>query len=249
MKKMLSLTTLAVLMTATPALAQGNVVIIGGSGSQSASAAQAPTGYLNIETASVLTSGLSYVSAGGAVGNILPGNTLNFRRGMGGGGELAVNLGVNAGLSPSAFGAGVGAGWKQSLVSNAGMNVAVDGGIALTGLGGANNLQLNVGLPLSFGSNLTIHPRVALPALNAGVGTGFVAAGIGYQAPIAPRWQLLAEVTPTVGFGGGFSLPLGVGGRFSPTATSHIDVTVGTATVTPFTGNIGLVGLTGHVGF
>lgn len=250
MKNIFALTAaLAVVTAGSPALAQ---VVIGGSGgNSSANAAQQPTGYLSTETASVLRDGLAYISAGSPVGNILPGATVNYRRGMGRGGELAVGVGLNVGIGAGGFGGGVGAGWKQSLMSGGAMNVALDGGLSLTNLGTTNTLGATVGLPLSFGPNLTVNPRVSLPALTSGFTTGGnLAVGVGYQTPIMPMWQLLAEVTPTVGFGGGFTLPLGVGGRFSPTATSHIDLTVGNLNVTPgFGGNIGLVGLTGHIGF
>jgi hypothetical protein len=60
----------------------------------------------------------------------------------------------------------------------------------------------------------------------------------------------LAEIAPTVGFGGGFTLPVGIGARFSPTATSHLDFTVGNiSSISPFAAGFGLVGVTGHVGF
>lgn len=249
MKKIFALTAaLAVVTAASPAFAQ---VVIGGSGgSSAANAAQQPTGYLSTETASVLREGLAYISAGAPIGNILPGSTVNYRRGMGRGGELAIGLGLNVGIGAGGFGGGVGAGWKQTLVGGGAMGVALDGGLSLSGLGTTNALGATVGLPISFGPNLTVNPRVSLPALTSGTAGGNLAVGLGYQTPIMPMWQLLAEVTPTVGFGGGFTLPLGVGGRFSPTATSHIDLTVGNLNVTPgFGGNIGLVGLTGHVGF
>ena len=114
-----------------PALAQ---VVIGGSGgNSSANAAQQPTGYLNIETASVLRDGLAYISAGSPVGNILGGSTVNYRRGMGRGGELAVGVGLNVGLNPGGFGGGVGAGWKQSLMSGGAMSMASASGFSSTG--------------------------------------------------------------------------------------------------------------------
>ncbi|MNS58535.1 hypothetical protein D3C72_914570 [compost metagenome] len=248
MKNIFALTAaLAVVTAGSPALAQ---VVIGGSGgNSSANAAQQPTGYLSTETASVLRDGLAYISAGSPVGNILAGSTVNYRRGMGRGGELAVGVGLNLGLNPGGFGGGVGAGWKQSLMSGGAMSMALDGGLSLTNLGTTNTLGATVGLPLSFGPNLTVNPRVSLPALTAGTAGGNLAVGLGYQMPLMPMWQLLAEVTPTVGFGGGVTVPVGVGGRFSPTATSHIDVTVGNVGLNPFGGNIGLVGLTGHIGF
>jgi hypothetical protein len=70
------------------------------------------------------------------------------------------------------------------------------------------------------------------------------------MSPIASNWQFLGEVSPTYAIGGGLTLPIGVGARFSPTATSHVDFTLGTLNVTPgFTAGLGLVGVTGHVGF
>jgi hypothetical protein len=256
MKHLLSLTAaLAIVTIATPALAQNRgTVIVGGSGNRAASAAQQPTGYLTTETASTLTDGLAYISAGGVTGAMLPGATVNYRRGMGRGGELAFGAALNIGLAPSGFLGGVGAGWKQNLVNTGNMGVAFNAGVALTGLGGPNALGLTAGLPLTFGGGLSVHPRLSLPTVTGGASAtagGTVGAGIGFQTPIAPMWQFLGEVSPAFGLdGSGFRLPLAVGTRFSPTATSHVDVSLGALNVTPaFAGNIGLVNVTGHIGF
>lgn len=240
----------AVLAVASPAMAQGGMVVITPGASQGGAQKQ-PTQFLGTEMAQVLSDNLGYVSVSG------PG--LNYHRGMGGGAELAFNLGLGLNVgATTAFSGAVGAGWKQQLSRTGGMAIAVNGNVGLTGIGsGALGVGAMAGLPISFGlglGSLTVQPQVSFPSLTAGTGatTGAtVGANVGLMTPIANNWQLLAAVTPNVGLGGGgFALPLGLGARFSPTATSHLDVTVGNLNVTPaFGGSLGLVGLTGHLGF
>jgi hypothetical protein len=133
------------------------------------------------------------------------------------------------------------------------MATAVNADVYLTGIGGAFGVGAQVGLPLTFDAglgHLTVHPRVNFPALNAGTAGANVQAAIGLMTPIANQVQLLAEVTPSYTFAGGFGVPIGIGARFSPTATSHLDFTVGNVSnFSPFTAAVGLVGVTGHIGF
>lgn len=177
---------------------------------------------------------------------------MTYARGMGNGGELGV--GVNAQFPfGGSFNGDFSAAWKQQLMRSANLAVAVRPALLL-GFTGPTTLGAGVGLPFTLDAgngHLTLEPRVQFSSLaNAGTtGTGDVC--VGYQTPLTDRWSLLAQVDPTFAFGGGlFTLPLGAGARFSPTATSHVDVQVLNMTVTPgVTGSVGLVGVLGHVGF
>ncbi len=89
-------------------------------------------------------------------------------------------------------------------------------------------------------------PNVTTPsAANASLGLAYIGPGM------MSNWSFMANAMPTYSLAtSGFSLPIGVGTRYSPTATSHIDVTIGNLNVTPgFTGQIGLVNVMGHIGY
>jgi hypothetical protein len=254
MKKMLSLSALSFVMMATPALAQNRGVVVLTPGASSNWVQQQPTAFLGTEMAQVLPDGLGYVSTGGAIG-ALPGAALNYRRGMGNRGELSLgaSLGLNTGAA-TAFGAGLAGGWKQQLTGGPNMAMALNVGLSVLGIGsGTTPIGATLGLPLTFDAGLghiTVHPSVNLPNLAGGTTAGTVDASLGLMTPLASNWQLLAEISPTVGFGGGFTLPVGIGARFSPTATSHLDFTVGNiSSISPFAAGLGLVGVTGHIGF
>jgi hypothetical protein len=248
-QRLAALAIIAAPLFATPALAAPQRATVP-PGSSSSAVQQAPTGFLGMDTAQVLPDSLSYISAGVVAG------ALNYSRGMGNGAELAtgINLALPIG---GAFTGGLVAAWKQQLARTGSLSIAVRPGI-LVGIGGAaSSFGAGVGLPFTFdvgAGQLTAEPRVLFPnfANTAGATTG--ASGdvaIGYQMPVAQRWSLLALADPTFAFGGGtFTLPLGVGTRFSPTATSHVDVTLGNLNTTPtFGGTVGLVNVIGHVGF
>lgn len=213
---------------------------------------QQPTSFLTTEMAQVLPDGLAYVSVGGVAGPIAgAGSVLNYSRGFGNGGEL--DVAANLAITP-AFAAGVGAGWKQQLLRGGATAVAVNGAVAVTGLGGGTAVGAQLGLPITFDAglgHLTVQPRLVAANLAAAGGAGTLAqAAVGFNTPIADRLQLLAEVAPGTTFAGGFQVPVGAGVRFSPTATSHLDVTLGQlTTTTPFALGLGLVGVTGHIGF
>lgn len=254
MKKFLgiSATVAMVMAVAAPAMAQGAVVITPGAARGAANTAQQPTEFLGLHTAQTLRDGLGYVSLGGGG---LPGAAFSYNRGMGNGGELAFGVGALANVgAATTFNAAVGLGWKQQVMSSGAMAVAVDGMVGVTGIGGTVGVPASVGVPITFGlgqGSFTVEPAVTLANLTAGTAGATVGAGLGYRQPIAPNWQFLGAVSPNVGIGGGaFTLPIGVGARFSPTATSHLDFTVGQLTATPaFGGGLGLVGITGYIGF
>lgn len=248
MKKILSLSAALALMTvASPALAQNRGMVVLTPGASSNWVQQQPTAFITTEMAQVLPDGLAYISTGGSIGN-LPGATLNYRRGMGGRGELGIGLGLS--VLPT-FGATVEAGWKQQIATSANMATAFNVDLYALGLGAANTIGATVGLPLTFDvgmGHLTVQPRVNFPALTAGTANASAQAALGLITPIANRVSLLAEVTPSYMFAGGFSVPVGVGARFSPTATSHIDFSVGNlSTSNAF--SLGLINIIGHVGF
>lgn len=254
-KRVLGLTTLLTMtLLAAPALAQsrpGVVVLTPGARTAGASTQQQPTSFLTTETATVLPDGLAYISTGATFG----GGLLNYQRGMGGGGELDVVAGLNLTTgAATTFGAGVGAGWKQMFSSVGAMGVAANGNVFVGGIGATPTIAAQLGLPLTFGAGmgmLTVHPRLTFPSLTAGTAGATVGAGVGLQTPLATHFSLIAEVSPNFGLGGGgFTLPVGAGVRFSPTATSHVDLTLGQLGALPtFTANLGLVGVTAHVGF
>lgn len=221
-------------------------------GSSASAVQQQPTFFLGVDTAQVLPDGLSYISAGGALGAA----GLNYTRGMGSGAELAVgaNMALNIG---GAFGGGLLAAWKQQLARTGSLSIAVRPNVTV-GIGGAaSTFGAGVGLPFTFDAGagqLTAEPRVTFPNLANAAGATTGASGdvaLGYQMPVAQRWSVLAVVDPTFSFGGGaVTIPAGVGARFSPTATSHVDFQLLQITnMSPFGGSVGLVGVTGHVGF
>ncbi|MDB5096542.1 MAG: hypothetical protein JWM80_963 [Cyanobacteria bacterium RYN_339] len=231
---------------ASPVAAQAKQVTMP-PGSSSNWVQQQPTRFLDADAAQVLPDDLAYVSAGGALGA----GGLNYSRGMGNGGELG--FGVNAGFPfGGAFTGGISGAWKQQLSRTASLAIAVRPSVLLA-FAPATSLGVGVGLPFTFDAgngHLTVEPRVQFANISTpNAGNGDVA--LGYQTPLTDRWSLLAEVDPTFSFGGaGFSLPLSAGARFSPTATSHVDFQVLNMTATPaVTGSVGLVGVTGHVGF
>jgi hypothetical protein len=233
---------------AGPAMAKQSVSIPPGSSSNWVQ--QQPTSFLNTDVAQVLPDDLAYISAGGNL--VAPRANLLYARGMGNGGELG--LGVNAQFPfGGSFNGDFAAAWKQQIMRGANLAVAVRPALQL-GFTGPVTLGAGVGLPFTLDAgngHLTLEPRVQFASLaNAGAtGTGDVC--VGYQTPLTDHWSLLAQVDPTFSFAGGaFSLPLGAGARFSPTATSHVDFQVLNMNVTPaVTGNVGLVGVLGHVGF
>lgn len=249
-KRIIGLSTLlSVSLLAAPAFAQsrGVVVLTPGGGSSATGTQQQPTSFLSTETARVLPNGLGYFSTGATFG----GGTVNYQRGMGGGGELDVMAGLNLAVGgATTFGAGVGAGWKQSFSDM----LAVNGGVFVGGIGATTTISAMVGVPLTFGmgmGGLHVHPRVTFPSLTAGTAGATVGAAVGYQAPVAERLSLLAEVVPQMGLTGGpISLPIGLGVRFSPTATSAVDFSLANVAVTPgFGATLGLLGVNAHVGF
>lgn len=254
MKKFLGLTATAALSLAiaAPAMAQGTVVINPGGSRGASDTAQQPTQFLGVESAQVLRDGLGYVSLGGGA---LPGATFNYMRGMGSGGELAVGVAALANLgAATSFNAALGLGWKQQVMSTGAMGVAVNGMVGATGIGGTLAVPAMASVPVTFGVGqgaFTVEPQISLANLTAGTAGATAGANLGYRQPIAANWQFLGAISPNVGLGGGaFTLPVGVGARFSPTATSHLDFTVGQLTATPaFGGGLGLVGVTGYIGF
>ncbi|HEY9720662.1 MAG TPA: hypothetical protein V6D47_01530 [Oscillatoriaceae cyanobacterium] len=259
MKKILGLSALLALGVSAPAMAQGMVVLAPGGGTASNTSSQ-PTQFLNTDTAQVLPDGQGYLMVGGGAAPManmpammtgtVPGAALNYMRGMGNNGEFSFGLGLGYMSNPSAFNGAIGLGWKQSFSQMVAGNIA----LGLGGVGsGTTTLDGMVGLPISVGS-FVIDPRLEFPTL---VGGGSATAGssvqvaLGYQTPIATNWSFLGDVVPTYGLnGGGFSLPLGLGLRFSPTSTSAVDFDIVNLGITPgFTANVGLLGVTGWVGF
>lgn len=239
--------TAATLLTAAPALAaQENPVggQMGGMWTQ-----EAPTSFFSTEMGAVLAPRVQYLSTNG------PG--INFRYGLGGGGE--VGFGVNAALNTApatAFSATVRGGYKQQLTRAGNMAMAfnVGGSIANIGRGGAVPIGIMAGLPITMDigtSLLSIHPGLwSTDVTNFGT-TSSVGAGIGLQAPMANFWSFLGEVRPMYDLGAkAFGLPINLGARLSPTALSHVDFTVANIAVTPGFGlNVGTIGVTGHIGF
>jgi hypothetical protein len=262
MKKLIGATAaLAMALAAAPAwahdqIAQSRGVVVLNPGASTGWVMQQPTSFLNTEMAQVLPDGLAYVTGGGGLSMAgMPASVLNYRRGMGGGSELGFGLGLNLNAGAAqAFGAGVNGGFKWQLSRSGSMAVALDLGLGVAGIGGATTVGGTVGLPLTFDvglGHLTAQPK--LMTANFGTGTAGLAGalGIGLMTPLASNWQLLADVTPTFSFGGaGTAFPIGIGTRFSPTATSHVDFTIGQVnTFSPFTAGFGLVGATAYVGF
>jgi hypothetical protein len=235
------------LVLAAPVAAEAKQVTLP-PGSSSGWVQQQPTRFLDTDAAQVLPDDLAYLSAGGAVAA----GGLNYARGMGNGGELG--FGVNAGFPfGGAFTGGLSAAWKQQLSRASNLAIAVRPAVLLA-FAPATSLGVGVGLPFTFDAgngHLTVEPRVQFANISNAAGTGNGDVSIGYQTPLTDRWSLLAQVDPTFSFGGaGFSLPLAAGARFSPSATSHVDFQVLNMTATPaVTGSVGLVGVTGHVGF
>ena len=245
MKKLLCVSSAAAMLVAIagPAMAQNAVVITPGASNNWVQ--RQPTSFLGVDMAQVLPNNLGYVSVSG------PG--FNYSRGMGGGGELAAMLGATLALQPTTFTANAGLGWKQQLTRASNMAIAGNVMAGVTGIGsGTTGIGLTAGLPISLDVGLghfVVQPQVNFPNLTAGTAGAGAGANLGLMTPLANNWQLLLAATPTLNFGGGFGLPVGAGARFSPTDTAHIDVTVGQLNVTPFSGSLGLVGLTGHIGF
>lgn len=214
---------------------------------------QQPTAFLNTDEAMVLNDGLAYISAGGFVGSALPGSTINYTRGLGNGQEFGIDLGLTYMSAANAFTANVGGEYKLQLARSASNAIAVDAGLDIGNIGqGAVGLRFLLGLPITFGAglgDLTVQPRVLFPTLTAGTAGGSAQVAVGYITPIATNWQLLLDAVPQYGFGGGFTLPVGVGFRFSPTATSHVDLGIGQLQSSPFQVGVGLLNVIGHVGF
>lgn len=211
---------------------------------------QQPTRTINTDMAQVLPRDLGYIDAGGSFGG---GYLMGYERGMGNGGELNLGLSALFNSAPSAINANVFGSWKQQLVRGGAMAVAVIPEAFVSNIGGIAGVGVGVGLPLTFDAgagHFTAEPKVVLPSLNLGTSGGNVAVNLAYIAPVSPRFSLLLDADPTFGFGGGFNLPLGVGARFSPSATNHVDFTFGTLNTNPGTNvQIGLVSILGHVGF
>lgn len=268
-KSFAALAALSLTLAAAPAMAEPQVVVLTPGSSQNWTQQQ-PTYFLTTDAAQVLNDGLAYLSigtVGGAanLGGAVPfggaspvaSSTFGYRRGMGNRGELAFSLGLlaNAG-GPRGFQGDVGLGWKQQLSLGSNLAIAVNGALSLAGFGsgGAIAPGLLVGFPLTFDAglgHLTVQPRLQDPNVTDGTANTALEAAIGFQTPIASNWQLQAEVAPGMRLGGGgLSLPFGFGVRFSPTATSHVDLGIGQFNVTPgVSGSFGLVSATGHIGF
>lgn len=264
MKKILGLSALIALATGAPAMAQGMVVLAPGGSSMNNTSSQ-PTQFLNTDTAQVLPDGQGYLMVGGggaaAAANMpmmmqgtVPGAALNYMRGMGNNGEFSFGLGLGYNTNPSAFQGAVGLGWKQSFSSMIAGNIA----LGLGGVGsGTTTLNGMVGLPINFGAGngtFVIDPRLVFPTLVGGASAtanSSVQVALGYEAPFATNWSFLGDLIPSYGLnGGGFSLPLGLGVRYSPTSTSAVDFSIVNLGITPgFTANIGLLGVTAWVGF
>lgn len=260
---------IALALAAAPAMAETQTVILTPGASQNWTQQQ-PTFFLTTDAAQVLSDGLAYVSVGtvGGAANLtgavpwggagpVASSTFGYRRGMGNRGELGFSLGLlaNAG-GPRGFLGDVGLGWKQQVSLGSNLAIAVNGMAAVTGFGsGAAPVPGGLlGLPFTFDAglgHLTIQPRVSDPNLTDGTFNVAFEAAIGFQTPIASNWQLQAEVAPGTRLGGGgLSLPFGFGLRFSPSATSHVDVGIGQFNVTPgVSGSFGLVSAMGHIGF
>lgn len=232
-------------LTATPALAAQENPIGGQMGGMWTQ--EAPTGFFSTEMGAVLAPRVQYISGGG------PG--INFRYGLGGGGEFG--LGVNAMFNTTTnLNAGLSAGYKQQLTRAGNMAMAfnVGGSVGGIGTGGAVPVGLMAGLPMTFDigtSLLSIYPNFRMPNVSGGTAGATVNAGIGLQAPLANFWSFLGEVNPGMALGTNtFQMPITAGARLSPTAMSHVDFTVANMTVTPGFGlTVGTVGVTGHVGF
>lgn len=252
---MKTLRTLTLAVAATAAMAApafADVVVLGGGRSTAMAtgvSSQQPTYYLNLENAFVLPEGLNYLSAGAGRANVA-GQAINYARGLGNGGELSVLAGLS--FTPS-VGANVGVGYKQQFVHTGGFAAAVNGSIAGTGLGAGNLFALQVGVPLTFGTDAlrwTVDPRVNFPALNTGLTAASIDVPVGLQAPILPRIAILAQVTP--GFllsPSAFSLGGGLGFRFSPTDTAHVDIGLGNVSFVPSFGTAIALSTAAHVGF
>lgn len=235
----------AAVFTATPALAaQANPTggQMGGMWTQ-----EAPTGFFNTQMGAVLAPRVQYISGGG------PG--INFRYGLGGGGEFGLNVAASFNTATN-LNAGFGAGYKQQLTRAGNMALAfnVGGSVGGIGTGAAVPVGVMAGLPMTFDvgtSLLSIYPNFQMPNVTAGTAGATVNAGIGLQAPLANFWSFLGELNPGFALGTNtFQMPITAGARLSPTALSHVDFTVANVTVTPAFGlTIGTVGVTGHVGF
>ena len=234
----------AVVLTASPAFASANPAggQMGGMWTQ-----EAPTRFFGTEMGA-LAPRVQYISAG------TPG-TLNFRYGLGGGGELGLGLGATFNTATN-LNAGLGANYKQQLTRAGNMAMAFNVGASVGGIGagGTPPVGLVAGLPMTFDvgtSLLSLYPNFNMPNVSAGTAGATVGAGIGIQAPLANFWSFLGEVQPGFALGANaFQMPITLGARLSPTALSHVDFTVGSMTVTPGFGlTVGTVGVTGHVGF
>jgi hypothetical protein len=240
------------LAVATPAFAHDTGKVDTPLGSSHNWVQQQPTRMLNTDMAQVLPDDLAYVNAGGGVGGFV----LGYSRGVGNGSEFGFGLNAlvttpNAG---NAFNGDLTASIKHQLSRGENMAVAVTAGAVVHGLGGGPSVGIGAGLPLTFDAgagHLTAEPRVTLPNLANGSNGASGEVALGYIAPLGARWSLMGDVTPTFAFaGGGFTLPVGIGARFSPTATSHVDFTFGQVDTTPaFGARVGLVNVLGHVGF
>ena len=270
MRKLFATTVaLGAVLVATPVWAQNQVVILTPGSSQNWTQRQ-PTYFMTTDVAQVLPDELAYISVGGTGGALVAGaaspaggmgavagSAFNYRRGMGGRGELGFSLGLNAnaGGGQGFFGS-LGGGWKQQLSLGANMAAAVNVAGYLTGIGsgGAIVPGIVVGVPLTFDAglgHLTLQPRVSDPNVTDGTANTTLGAAVGFQTPIGSNWQLLAEVVPSTSLGaGGFGLPFGIGTRFSPSANAHVDIGLGQFNVSaPFSGSLGLLNVTAHVGF
>ena len=236
----------AVALSASPALAaQENPVggQMGGMWTQ-----EAPTGFFGTEMGAVLAPRVQYISAS------TPG-VLNFRYGLGGGGELGLGLGATFNTTTN-LNAGLGANYKQQLTRAGNMAMAFNVGAGVGGIGGGGAVPINIeaGLPMTFDvgtSLLSVYPNFQAPSITTGTTGATVNAAIGIQAPMANFWSFLGEVQPGLALGANsFQMPIALGARLSPTALSHVDFTVGQMTVTPGFGlTVGTIGVTGHVGF
>jgi hypothetical protein len=203
----------------------------------------APTTFLGQNTAAVLSSGVSYFSAGTGMA---PG--INYAAALGGG-ELGLGVNGTATLAGLGQGIGLAASYKYPLAAMGGLNAAIALNGALGGLGGTFALGgggVAVPLTMDLGSALvSVAPGVTIPSLGSPTTGLAFGANVGAQLPLADKLSGLATVpVSTAGLGA-----IGLGLRLSPTSTSHVDFNVGGITTSPFGITAGTVGVTGHIGW
>jgi hypothetical protein len=245
----------AAVFTASPALAATANPVGGQMGGMWTQ--EAPTRYFNTEMGAVLAPRVQYLSVGTTTMFAGAPTTINYRYGLGGGGEAAFGVGANlAAGGATTFGASVGGGYKQQLTRAGNMAMAFNVGAGISGIGAGAAIPIGIeaGLPITLdvgSSLLSIQPGIWATNVTNFSATAAVGAGVGLQAPLANFWSFLGEVRPQLALAGNaFTMPITLGARLSPTALSHVDFTIGTVNVTPGFGlTVGTIGVAGHVGF